>query len=201
MPLTRDQVQEIKYILKTSLSEFIKDTDFKSLLIESLKDVIDQKLQEQKTEYEKKIKKLEEKIDTTEQYSRRKNIRMYGVKENLAISTEEQVHNVMEKLNIGNKKITECYRIGKINSDNNKPRAIFIKFASYEDKQGVIVNRKKLKGTKIHIKEDLTNTRLEILTSASTKYGFKNVWSQNGKIFGIVNGIKREFKKLEDISD
>ncbi|KAJ8956427.1 hypothetical protein NQ314_006730 [Rhamnusium bicolor] len=79
MPLTRDQVQEIKSILKTSVIELIKDKEFKSLFLESLSDMIEKKLQEQKSEYEEKIKNLEEKIDTMEQYSRRKNFQSQSI--------------------------------------------------------------------------------------------------------------------------
>lgn len=200
MPLTRDQLQEIKTILKTSIKEIINDAEFKSLLLDSFNDIIEQKLQEQQKQYEKQIKVLEGKIDTMEQFSRRQNIRVYGIPENADIAVEEQVQNTIEKLNIKRKKIVECYRIGKINGNSrNKPRPIFVQFDNYEDKQEIISNRKKLKGTKINIKEDLTKTRLQIMMKASERYGFKNVWSQNGKIFYLENGIKREIKCSEEV--
>nr|CAI5862648.1 unnamed protein product [Callosobruchus analis]CAI5865949.1 unnamed protein product [Callosobruchus analis] len=49
----------------------------------------------------------------------------------------------------------------------------------------LVYNKKKmLKGTRMVIKEDLTARRLKIVKTASDKYGFKNVWTVNGKIFG-----------------
>ncbi|CAH0558593.1 unnamed protein product [Brassicogethes aeneus] len=82
-------------------------------------------------------------------------------------------------MDLENTEIKECYRVG--NLSNNKPRSVFVKLKNYADKVEIIKNRKKLKGTKIHIKEDLTKNKMEILTAASEKFGYKNVWSLNGK--------------------
>lgn len=198
MPLTREQVMEIKSLLKTSVAEIIDDRDFKDKLVASLSEIIKKKLAEQKQEYDKKIRKLEDKIDSMEQYSRRKNIRIYGVAENPKINVSEEVGKTLKTLNLEQKQVAECYRIGKVKND--KPRPIFVKFCNYEDKHQVILSRKKLKGTKIHIKEDLTKTRFEIMKEASIKYGYKNVWSTNGKVFIFENGNKKELKLLSEMT-
>lgn len=197
MPLTRDQVQEIKSILKTSVIEILNDKDFKEKLVENLSEIFEKKLIEQEEKYNKKIRQLEEKIDSMEQYSRRKNIRIYGMVEDSKKNVTQEVDETLKKLNLEQTQVVECYRIGKIKND--KPRSIFVKFSSYEDKLQVMLNRKKLKGTRIHIKEDLTKIRIDIMKAASTKYGFKNVWSTNGKIFAIENGNRKVLKTLEEV--
>lgn len=104
MPLTRDQLQEIKSILKTSVSEIIYNDEFLNKLAEKVSNNIQNqweiKMEEQKAYYEHKIKKLEEKIDSMEQYNRRKNIRIYGIKENGSVNIKTEVDNLFKKLTL-----------------------------------------------------------------------------------------------------
>ncbi|KAG5861349.1 hypothetical protein JTB14_024661 [Gonioctena quinquepunctata] len=141
----------------------------------------------------KKIMKLEDEIDEMEQYNRRKDIRIYGIAENSRLTDNEQVEEVLENMNIQQKPLMECYRIGKPkNGTNDKPRPIFVKFHNLMDKTEVIRNRKEMKGAKIFIKEDLTSARFWILMKATEKFGYQNVWSMNGNIFTSENGNKKE---------
>ena len=47
----------------------------------------------------------------------------------------------------------------------------------------VFQNKKKLKGKKYSITESLTSMRLELLNKAKAKFGFRNVWTSEGRIF------------------
>ena len=42
--------------------------------------------------------------------------------------------------------------------------------------------KKKLKGKNISITESLTRYRMSVLNEATEKYGFKNVWTYEGRI-------------------
>ncbi|CAH0547284.1 unnamed protein product [Brassicogethes aeneus] len=203
---TRDQLKEIKEeifkdfkaVIEKGIGEIMDSESFTDKLIAKVSDTVQKtletKLNNYKQHYEKQIKTLEEKIDAIEQYSRRKNLRIFGVPENPVIPLKDDINNIFTTMGTEPKPIVECYRIGKL---TNKPRAIFLKLANYEDKMEIIKNRKKLKGTKVHIKEDLTKAKMEILTAASDKFGYKNVWSLNGKIYVMLNNKKTEFKSIE----
>nr|CAH7731083.1 unnamed protein product [Callosobruchus chinensis] len=76
--------------------------------------------------------------------------------------------------------IVAVYRVGQISSD--WPRHIVVSFKSNVVKRKVFRNKKALKGSGIVMK-DLTLLRLNMVKEAAEKYGFKNVWTQNGNIF------------------
>lgn len=86
----------------------------------------------------------------------------------------------------------ECFRIGKTKS-NGKPRQLFIKLETHVNKVEIMKNRRKLKGTKIHVNEDFTKYKLDLNNKASEKYGFRNVWSQN------MNNVKTEINTVDNI--
>ena len=60
---------------------------------------------------------------------------------------------------------------------------MIVKFVSRTTKSEIIQNRRALKGTKIVIKEDLTQTNQRLLKSAQEHRNVKSAWSSNGKIF------------------
>ncbi|CAH0551546.1 unnamed protein product [Brassicogethes aeneus] len=207
---TREQLREIKEEIneeirkniEKSLLEILDSEAFINKLMLKVNDTLEKKLDKKLNKIQQrsddKIKILEEKIDSMEQYSRRNNIRIFGLAENSGKPLIEDINNVLGSIEIGTRNIVECYRIGKINV--KKPRAVFVKLQNYEDKIELIKNRKKLKGTNCHIKEDLTKKKMEILTAASEKFGFKNVWSLNGKIFTMLENKKTELKSLDFIN-
>lgn len=59
----------------------------------------------------------------------------------------------------------------------------------------VFNNKKKLSGTSIAVKEDLTWRRVQVLKEACEKFGKKNFWSANGKILIRINN---EVHKVTD---
>ena len=63
-----------------------------------------------------------------------------------------------------------------------KTRAIIIEFLRYNDRNRVFRKKKKLKGQKISITENLTKIRMDKLRETKETYGFTNVWKNDGKI-------------------
>ncbi|KAG5872048.1 hypothetical protein JTB14_008340 [Gonioctena quinquepunctata] len=47
--------------------------------------------------------------------------------------------------------------------------------------------KKLLKGTGIIIREDLTKSRVELLNDTISKFGLKQVWTESGKIYLIID--------------
>lgn len=118
---------------------------------------------------------LHKKIDNMEQFTRRKNLRIFGLAET---QTEDVVTVATDffKENLGitviPSEIERCHRVGK--SVENKIRCIFISFNSYNKKTEIFVNKKKLKGKRQTIKEDLTKSRLKLYQEGVNKYGLQN---------------------------
>ena len=75
---------------------------------------------------------------------------------------------------------TNC--IGDPKKKKKKVRSLIVKFVRYYDRKQVFSNKKHLKGKGISITESLTSFRMKKLEEAREKYGFKNVWSIDGRI-------------------
>lgn len=67
--------------------------------------------------------------------------------------------------------------------------------------------KKKLKGTKIIIKEDLTRENVKTYKEASEKYGYRNTWTKNGVIWvktaekSTIYSMELNDEPLEEITD
>ena len=84
--------------------------------------------------------------------------------------------------------IDRTHRLGKRKLDNNAPRPIIVKFTRYNVRNKIFKSKKKLKGKTVSITEGLTKRRVVELKKAREMHGFKNVWSQDGKIlFSDIN--------------
>ena len=164
------------------------------------------------------ISNLLNKIDEIEQYSRRNCLLMNGIKEadppkeNVSqetseVSTQENTDIAIlllfnEKLGVDVhiKDIDRRHRIGRQKQKNkDTPRPIIVKFSNYNTRQWVFQARRKLKGTQISIVENLTSKRVAILSKARNKFGVRNVWSLDGRIFAVVEGVKTRIDSIEQI--
>lgn len=142
------------------------------------------------------------KVDSLEQYSKRNNLRFFGVPESADEDTGEiTLRTIREKMSIGINMgdIEDAYRIGTPN--NEGPRTIFVKFATYGVRQQVYKKRTSLGGTRITVREDLTRTRVEVLKFAVDKFGRNNVWTMDGRIKWSVDGKKLSATSLEHIKN
>ena len=207
MPLTRDHIEDIKGIFKQSISEYFSDGEFLAYIWEKLVPKIESRFDDLFTRYEVRIQQLEKDVaclrsdnDRMEQYSRRANIRIHGVKEVPNENVEEVVINVLKekmKLNIDSDAVDRCHRLGP---NSQKNRTIIVKFARYNFKKMVVSGRRELKGTKIVITEDLTKKRHEVLRRVWKEFGTRDTWTVDGVIYHRDSGNnKLRFETLEDV--
>lgn len=115
-------------------------------------------LTEQLESSNKKIKELEDRINQQEDYSRRKNIRISGLEERSSTETWEQtaaaVTSVLEdKMQLPGIVLERAHRVGL--RREGKPRPIVARFSRYSDREAVLRNGRKLKGSNIFVNEDL----------------------------------------------
>lgn len=132
---------------------------------------------------QQRIISLENRLDDLEQYSRRNSLRLYGVPEEAGENTNVLVLDIFNStlnVNLSTTDIDRTHRIGR--TSEKKPRAIIIKFVSYQSKSLVYLNKKKFKGSKIVLREDLTRKRLDVYMEAVSRYGLRRVNTRDGKI-------------------
>ena len=112
-----------------------------------------------------KAQNADSRIDYLEDQSRRNNLRINGIPENDSENWEQTTKKVQDlfKNNLGIEKtisIERAHRTGK--KVSSKTRTIVAKLHFYPDKDLILKNSKKLKGSSIYINEDLCeNSRIK----------------------------------------
>lgn len=188
---------DIQAVIQTSINEIINEDSFIQKIAKAVRNQIEELLLTQKALYEEEINKLklknkemESKIYILEQNEKRNNLRIYGVKATENENIEEkilEIFNTKMNLDITKQHIDYCYRIKNNQEASN---AIFMKFTNNKIRSEVYQNKKKLKNIGINIKEDLTMANMKIYKEARMKYGYKNIWTTNGKIYGFIENSK-----------
>ena len=172
-----DLSKSVKFITD-KFDEYEKEREEKNEIIK--------KLNEKVSALTEKSKVLEESIDQQGRYSRQNCLLIHGVEENSNEDTDKLVLNIINnglEINLTEVAIDRTHRIGDPKKKKKKARPIIVKFVRYYDRKEVFSKKKYLKGTGISIKESLTSFRMKKLEEArEEKYGFKNVWSIDGRI-------------------
>lgn len=205
-----DKIEQI--VTNIIISKF--DDNWMSTLIDKITEKVEQSCKNKLKEQEEKINQMEKEVnnlkieleqvkmdkDNVEQYTRKNNVRIFGIKEVNQENTENLVIKLcQEKLNINltANDIEICHRVGTNNNKNNRP--IFVKLISNKVKNDIYYAKSKLKGLKITIREDITKHRMEIIKTAVEEFGPKNVWTQNGSMYIYCNNKKNYVKNVEEL--
>lgn len=111
---------------------------------------------------------VSDKLVELEDRSRRNNLRIDGIEESpdeTWETCENKIKDVIkEKLDIETDvELDRCHRMGK--KRGNRPRTLICRFTKFKDKQCVLSNARKLKGTNIYIYEDFSQDTMELRKS------------------------------------
>ena len=105
-----------------------------------------------------KIKELEDKSTYQEDYSRRNNLQITGLEEQPGETWEQtanQVKHLIEnKLQLPRMELERAHRVGQRRERDSRP--VIARFCKFSDREAVIRNCAKLKGTNIYVNEDLS---------------------------------------------
>ena len=123
-------------------------------------DKIIDSMKSDKVNMNEKIEKLERINSRQEQYSRCNCLLLHSITEGELENTDDLVLQTLnEKLHVDLtlSDLDRTHRIDQKKASSNKPRAIIIKFVSYNTTEIVFLkNKKRLKGTQVSITENLT---------------------------------------------
>lgn len=147
---------------------------------------------------EERMSRIETVMDEQGQYSRLNNIRVYGVPEIPHEDTCELFINLCrEKLNINiaNNEIDLCHRLA---GREGTARPIIVRLCSRNLKNKIFYQKKKFKGTRILMTEDLTRVRIERFKNLVKYFSNKNVFTSNGVICVKHNGKILRIKTLDN---
>jgi len=135
-----------------------------------------------------KMATLTNNVNNLEQYTRKSNIRIFGVKEEEHENCSEKVVAILrEKLNVDlqTDDIDATHRIGRKNvtGEKNRTRPIIVRLLRRFTKSTIMKNKNKLKGSGISMFDDLTAVNSQLLFHAKQHPGIESAWVFNGKVF------------------
>ncbi|XP_035682627.1 uncharacterized protein LOC118420028 [Branchiostoma floridae] len=93
---------------------------------------------------------------------------------------------------------TSTSSAGRKESNSGRKPPIVIKFVSYNTRNKIFTAKSKLKGSGMYITDHLTRENAQLLRETRAKLG--TAWSFDGRIFCLVNGVKKKISCLEDLN-
>ena len=149
--------------------------------------------------------RLTTELDTLEQYSRRNCLVLHGVPSD--VNAERAVLDLCNTklgIAIGPDCIDRTHRLGAPDSsahnEGARPQPIIVKFTSYRARQDVFMAKRRLKGTKVVITENLTKRRIELLNRAKGLRNVNAAWTSDGRIICLLgNGRKISINSEQDL--
>jgi len=161
-----------------------------------------------RTKIQENLAVVTDELNEQLQNRRRNMVLIHGVEEKggkEAENTDKIAMEVFAKINVPivEKQINRSHRLGprKRNSNDKKKRPIIVSFCSYKEKKLVYDAKKLLKSTGITITESLTKNRYTLYQQCQETYGYKNVWTYDGRIWCCVNDTKFSIAHEVDLAE
>ena len=184
------KIVEIKDELRGSLHEVYDEIDEMSRRLDTEidKNIV---LEEKVEEIGRCMGFLREKVTEQNAYSRRNNIKLFGIRERGRQGRAESVFDtlrvVLDFLNnrlqvrVSEHDICICHRLGEF--EEGRHRTIIVKFVRRLTRIAVLQQRHLLKRSGIVIAEDLSPETNRLFFELRDAVGARNVWTRDGKIF------------------
>lgn len=172
---------------------------FLTKLVDKISEEVTNRLINKVSQLEEKLQNMESVIENQEQYSRRSNIRIYGVPEVQSENPYKRVVEVCREhlgVDIEERDIDVCHRL---KTSNGATGTILVRFCRRYVRNLVFSNKKRLKGTKIVIREDLTKQRATVYRRACEKFSSRNVWTSDGRIICKVGNKLHKITSMAEL--
>ena len=133
--------------------------------------------------------------NNNEQYSRKSNIRIFGLDETNQENCKQKVigfiHNKLHLKDITSNDIDVAHRVGPISRVKTRP--MLVKLHNRDQKMSILTARKQLKHSGLSVAEDLTKKNVELLNRLKNHHRIESTWSWNNKLYakGINGAIIR----------
>ena len=148
-------------------------------------------------------KELRDDSYTQEQYSRRNCLLLLAEVQTDSDKTVMMVCNGKLGLQLTSDCIDRSHRLGHRHnngSSNTKARPIIVKLRLYNARRSIFGAKRKLKGTRLVIAENLTKQRMELLQKARTVDGVKSKWTIDGRIVSLLTSGRQKNYHAREIS-
>jgi chromosome segregation ATPase len=172
---------------------------------------LNQELEEQRennAQLRKQVLEAQHHAIRNEQYTRRTSVRVFGLTEAededvtaavLAVFTEKL------ELVVGRSQIEACHRVGpapqRVEDDEDppRPRGVLVKMTRREQKEKIIKQRKKLKGSGVVIVEDLCPALQRVYNRVRKHPKVESCWTWQGAIYAKVGHQQHKIQYGEQL--
>ena len=141
-------------------------------------------IEEFQRNHNQNVQNAQNKAIENDQYARRSNIILYGIRENAGEELKPIVVDLIKskiKITLKPYDIEVCHRVGT--TVLGKSRPIVIRFRFRDTKWDIMKQRKCLKGTGIVMGEDLCRELRDLQKKIGQSQGVADTWAWNGKVF------------------
>jgi hypothetical protein len=168
MPVTRSSGSTETDDFVMQMDNYMKSSEvFRSVIVEALNFAISETLKPLqadikflKSENEalrSELAEVKAKSNENEQYSRRNNVRIFGLPENVRENCYDVVLDLCNELNIevSRNELDRVHRVGRVSNVADYRRPMIVKLIGHQSKLKLIKARKNLKGKDIYIRKIL----------------------------------------------
>lgn len=195
--------QEFKEQIHTLLQKALDQMKSRMDNLETRMYVLEKKCNEDRVRRGEQLLKLKSELNRQCQYSRKDNLKIFGIKENKDEDCRkvaaETITNKL-KVKILPSDISVAHRVKK--SKRQKYRPIIVRCKDRTQKFNIMKARKQLKGSGVSITEDITFDNGNLMNEAEECGVFDGVWFWNGKVLakdkkGTIHSLNL-FDKFEE---
>ncbi|CAN8024435.1 unnamed protein product [Ixodes persulcatus] len=182
---TIDVIEKSLDHLSSQYDELLKKTENQSRTIEELSKKTN-RLEALVVERDEEIQSLKLAVDNAEQYSRRNNIEIHGVKQVANENLTHIIESIAVKLDLPPPKDQSVEAVHRLHSKEGKTAPILVRFSERNTRDMWIKKRVTLRSEGIYINKNLTKLLKSLFWSTRTRAKekqYKFVWVRNGKIF------------------
>lgn len=172
-------------LLSEQYDEILKNSKNQGKLIEELAKKTNH-LEALIVERDAQILSLQTAVDNAEQYSRRKNIEIHGVKEYENENLVTVVTDLAKKLQLPPPTSQSVETAHRLRAREGRTTPILVRFTERSTRDMWIKKRVTLRNEGIYVNENLTKTLKNLFwntKNAAREKNYKFVWVRNGKIF------------------
>ena len=151
------------------------------------KDAQINELKSKVTDLEILAKNAQSKANYNEQYSRKNNIKIHGVKEEPHENTQEVTTNLLRDVAGVTVSEDDIIAVHRIPGKKDSTRPILLKVKNSSVKTKVMQNRPKVKSTgKYKLSDDVTALNSSLITRLLAHPKIEQAWFFNGSVYGLV---------------
>ena len=213
---------DLKSVITSTITELLKEhkAEIRELLDEKnrkLEEIIETQkceIEHMKTKMEKMTAENKEltilaksamsKANWNEQYSRKNNVKLHGVREDRNENTKETFQKIVKENTGVNVSDEDILAIHRIPGRKGYQRPILVKLKNNSVKSKVMRHRSAMKRksrNELRLSDDVTQLNSDLINKLSENSRIKSAWYFNGRVYGQVEDHRIMFDIYDDVED